>query len=180
MTECPTTAARLNALEERLLALEDERAIRQLIAVYGPLVDSGASAAAAQLWFEDGVYDIADTAIAQGHDAIAVLFDGSFHRELIANGAAHTLGPVHIVIDGLRAAATGYWNAPPRKVRRSRRTRDQTISITAVVSEIYLSSAKIADTSTGIARGRRHIRSIVGMRRRTFNRNRAEAKHDDA
>jgi hypothetical protein len=115
MTENLTIASRLDALEKRLRALEDERAIRQLIAAYGPLVDSGASAAAAALWEPDGVYDIANTGIAHGCDAIAALFDGPFHQDLIASGAAHTLGPAHIVIDGLRAVATGYsvvfaWN----------------------------------------------------------------------
>jgi hypothetical protein len=115
MTDKPTMTARLEAIEERLHALEDERAIRQLIAAYGPLVDSGASAAAAAIWQQDGVYDIANTGVAQGHEAIAALFDGTFHQNLIANGAAHTLGPAHIVIDGLRAVATCYsvvfaWN----------------------------------------------------------------------
>jgi hypothetical protein len=52
--------------------------------------------------------DIAGTGISQGHDAIAALFDGPFHQDLIANGAAHTLGPTQIVIEGLRAVATGY------------------------------------------------------------------------
>jgi hypothetical protein len=109
------TDTRLEALEARLRVLEDERAIRQLITAYGPLVDSGASAEAAALWEPDGVYDIANTSVAQGHAAIAALFDGAFHQHLIANGAAHTLGPAHIVIDGARAVATCYsvvfaWN----------------------------------------------------------------------
>jgi ketosteroid isomerase-like protein len=42
----------------RLRQLEDERDIARLIASYGPAVDAADSDAAANLWSEDGVYDI--------------------------------------------------------------------------------------------------------------------------
>jgi hypothetical protein len=50
---------RVAALEARTRRLEDHIEILNLLAVYGPAVDSGQSMAAAQLWDADGVYDVA-------------------------------------------------------------------------------------------------------------------------
>ncbi|MFE3029210.1 nuclear transport factor 2 family protein, partial [Nocardia tengchongensis] len=49
---------RLAALEARLLRVEDELAVTRLIASYGPLVDAGAAAEVAEMWTEDGEYDV--------------------------------------------------------------------------------------------------------------------------
>jgi ketosteroid isomerase-like protein len=95
-------------LAERLRILEDREAIRDLIAHYGPLADSGQSAAVAQLWCEDGVYAIGGMAEAIGHAAIAALIDGPTHRALMADGCAHVLGPVAIDIEGDQAIAWGH------------------------------------------------------------------------
>ena len=45
---------RLEALEARLTELEDCESIRNLIARYGPLADTGNAAAIAALWTEIG------------------------------------------------------------------------------------------------------------------------------
>ena len=45
---------RLDRLEARVQALEDELAIIRLVASYGPLVDAGEADAVAALWAEDG------------------------------------------------------------------------------------------------------------------------------
>ena len=48
---------RLGELERRLAAAEDRLALLQLVASYGPAVDSGSAAETARLWTENGVYD---------------------------------------------------------------------------------------------------------------------------
>jgi uncharacterized protein (TIGR02246 family) len=98
----------LATLAARLTALEDREAIRDLIAHYGPLADSGDAAALAALWARDGEYDVTGFAVAKGHAAIAALIDGPVHRALMADGCAHMLGPVAITLDGDRAVARGH------------------------------------------------------------------------
>jgi hypothetical protein len=53
-------------VEARLQALEDREAIRELIASYGPLADSGAADALSQLWVEDGRYAVGGMGEAKG------------------------------------------------------------------------------------------------------------------
>lgn len=92
----------------RLRALEDREAIRALVASYGPLADSGDAAGVAALWVEQGVYAVGGMVEATGRDAIAALIDGPVHRQLMAQGCAHLLGPVAIHLDGDRATACGH------------------------------------------------------------------------
>jgi hypothetical protein len=99
---------RFTVLEERLRKIEDELAIHRLIASYGPTVDSGQSHVAAALWTRDGVYDVGGMGAAAGTGAIAALFDGPAHQELIAGGAGHVLNQPHVQIDGDQAVAIGY------------------------------------------------------------------------
>lgn len=95
-------------LEARLQALEDREAIRELIARYGPLADSGDAAGVAALWAEDGSYGVHGFADAAGHAQIAALIDGPYHQQLMADGCAHVLGPVAITLDGDTATARGH------------------------------------------------------------------------
>ena len=94
--------------EARLRALEDREAIRALIASYGPLADSGDAAGVAALWVEDGVYAVGGMGEARGRAAIAALIDGPIHRQLMADGCAHVLGPVAVELDGDTAVARGH------------------------------------------------------------------------
>ena len=95
-------------LAARLRALEDREAIRELIARYGPLADAGAAEAIAALWAEDGSYGVGGMGEARGRRAIAGLIEGPTHRDLMAQGCAHLLGPVTIELDGDRATARGH------------------------------------------------------------------------
>jgi len=114
MAESESLEARLQAMEDRLRFLEDERAIRQLIASYGPAVDSGNTDAAVALWTDAGIYDyvtiIDDHTREQYLDPQGIhdMLEHSHHQRLIHEGAAHTLGPAHIEIDGDTAVATNY------------------------------------------------------------------------
>lgn len=98
----------LERIEARLAALEDREAIRELIARYGPLADSGNAEALAALWTEDGSYEVLGFAAAQGRAAIAALITGPVHQDLMAGGVAHVLGPVTIALDGDAAEARGH------------------------------------------------------------------------
>lgn len=91
--------------EARLRALEDREAVRDLIARYGPLADSGDAAAVAALWVSDGVYAVDRFPEAKGHAAIAALIEGPMHQQLMADGCAHVLGSPAITLSGDQATA---------------------------------------------------------------------------
>lgn len=98
----------IETLSARLRAIEDREAIRELVARYGPLADSGDAAGVAALWQEEGAYEVLGFAAARGRAEIAALIDSAEHRALMADGCAHLLGPLAIEIDGDRAAARGH------------------------------------------------------------------------
>jgi ketosteroid isomerase-like protein len=94
-------------LAERVRALEDELAIRRVIAAYGPAVDGGDAAAAAALWTKDAVYDM-DVGTLDGAEGIAEMVVGAGHQEIILGGSAHNIGPALVEITGDTAAAITY------------------------------------------------------------------------
>ncbi len=102
----PGVEVQLADLTARLGHLEDLLAITQLIAAYGPLVDSGAAEQTAALWTDDGVYDV-DTGRMDGAGAVTAMVDSQPHQRLIARGCAHLLAPPHVVVEGDRAIAVG-------------------------------------------------------------------------
>lgn len=92
-------------LVERLRALEDREAIRDLIARYGPLADSGQADAVAALFAEDGIYAVGGMGEAKGRAAIAALIEGPVHQSLMADGCAHILTSPAIELAGDHATA---------------------------------------------------------------------------
>jgi len=102
-----TTEDRLDALERRIAALEDELAIHRLIVTYGFAVDTGDADATAALFTEDGVYDVDTTLVMQGRDGVAAMVRGPRHQSLLPS-CAHTIGPAVVALDGDRAVATAY------------------------------------------------------------------------
>lgn len=92
-------------LAERLRALEDREAIRDLITRYGPLADSGDAAGVAALFAEHGVYAVGGMGEAHGHTAIAALIEGPVHHALMDDGCAHVLTAPIIELAGDRAVA---------------------------------------------------------------------------
>jgi ketosteroid isomerase-like protein len=98
------TEARLAALEERLDRVEDELAITRLVASYGPFVDGGNADAVADLWTEDGVYDV-DEGFMAGREQLAAMVRSRAHQGWIKDGCAHFLGPAHVTLHGDTAVA---------------------------------------------------------------------------
>jgi hypothetical protein len=100
--------ARVAQLEQRVRELEDHREITQLVARYGPAVDSGSAAATAELWAEDGAFDAVGAITMRGHDEIAGMVRSQGHQELIASGCGHVLTVPHVAIDDDEATGRSY------------------------------------------------------------------------
>jgi uncharacterized protein (TIGR02246 family) len=99
--------ARLTALEQRLTAAEDELAIHRLIVRYGLAVDLGDADAAADVFTEDGVYDV-DIGRMEGRGAVRDMVRGERHQSMVGS-CAHQLGPAVVELRGsARAVASGY------------------------------------------------------------------------
>ena len=100
--------ATVEALAARVRALEDQVEIMQLVAQYGPAVDSGSAQAAAALWTEDGTFDAVPSMRMRGRGDIAAMVGGDGHQGLIRNGCGHVLTVPHIVVDGDQATGRSY------------------------------------------------------------------------
>lgn len=113
----------INALQNRVQVLEDRAAITQLIATYGPAVDSNRLQDAAALWAEDGEYAVAGFGQHQGRQALQDLLAAPHHQQLVADGCAHILSAPHIALQGVRAVAVNYscvfrWNGQSYSAER--------------------------------------------------------------
>ena len=103
---------RVAELERRLRTAEDQLEILQLLNTYGPLVDSGESRAAADLWVEGGGYDFTSglsgaTRLSAPDDLVA-MYDGEGHMKLVNTGSSHLTATPRITVDGDSAEAVGY------------------------------------------------------------------------
>jgi uncharacterized protein (TIGR02246 family) len=101
----------LAALKARVRKLEDQAEIAQLVAQYGPSVDSGSAEATAQLWTQDGVFAVVGgehTFSMDGREQIAAMVNGAGHRNLIRNGCAHVLTVPHVEVRGDEASGRSY------------------------------------------------------------------------
>lgn len=107
MSEPQSDNQRIAALESRLRRVEDRMEIIQLIASYGPAVDSRSSEATAALWTGNGCYDYGGPPLV-GAKAVGDLVNLETHLGYVARGCAHVLGVPMITLDGDRAVATGY------------------------------------------------------------------------
>ncbi|MBX9640234.1 MAG: nuclear transport factor 2 family protein [Mycobacteriaceae bacterium] len=88
----------------RLRQLEDERDIARLIASYGPAVDAADPDAAANLWAEDGVYDI-DLMRMETRADVRAMVSSAAHRKMVEHGCSHFLGPAVVTVYGDDAVA---------------------------------------------------------------------------
>lgn len=103
---------RLLALEARLKVAEDHLAILNLLNSYGPLVDSGSSEPAADLWVEGGGYNfsggLSGGTRLEAPAALVSMYETEGHKGLVSTGVSHFTGTPKISIDGDTAKAVGY------------------------------------------------------------------------
>jgi hypothetical protein len=91
-------------LLRRLQRLEDEHEIARVIATYGPSVDCANADSAANLWAEDGTYDVEGWRM-NSRDDIHAMVSSQSQQDLVANGCCHFLGPCVITVSGDTAVA---------------------------------------------------------------------------
>jgi hypothetical protein len=108
MRETDELRAMVETLAARVRALEDQVEIMQLVAQYGPAVDSGSGSAAAALWTEDGIFDAVPHLRMRGRDDIIGMVGGDGHQSLLRGGCGHVLTVPHIVVDGDQATGRSY------------------------------------------------------------------------
>ena len=108
MSEIDELRAMVETLAARVHALEDQAEITQLVAQYGPAVDSGSGDAAAALWTKDGRFDAVPQLQMRGRGDIAAMVHGPGHQSLITNGCGHVLTVPHIEVDGDEATGRSY------------------------------------------------------------------------
>ena len=101
-------AQRIETLERRIKLLEDHLQITQLVAAYGPSVDSGSLTEAPELWEADGVYDVIGYRRMEGRAAIQDMLKDVGHQSAIHDGVGHILTAPHIEIDGDEATGRSY------------------------------------------------------------------------
>jgi hypothetical protein len=89
---------RIAALE-RVQALEDTVSICQLIATYGPAVDSECGSAVGGVWAEDSVYDAGGTRPYVGRASVADRVCGERHQRYVQAGCAHVLSMHQVAVD---------------------------------------------------------------------------------
>lgn len=93
-------------LEARLRALEDRAAIQDLIAGYGPAVDSADEHAVSAMWADGGTYQIDDDVLRM--PGVGALVRSAPHRGYLARGCAHFLSSPRIDLDGDTAVALNH------------------------------------------------------------------------
>jgi len=108
------------ALQARVQQLEDHLEITQLVAQYGPSVDSGSAEATADLWTQDGSFDAVGAITMHGHEQIAGMVRSQGHQDLILHGCGHVLTVPHVVVDGDEARGRSYalnirWDADEQR-----------------------------------------------------------------
>lgn len=93
-------------MEQRLQALEDREAIRQVICGYGYAVDGLNAQAVGACYVDDGVYAVGDIGNIAGRGTIEAITRDPGHLAFVAAGCAHMSTPPYIVLDGDDAVAT--------------------------------------------------------------------------
>jgi len=108
MNDIDELKATVEALAARVRRLEDQAEITQLVAQYGPSVDSGSPVATADLWTDDGTFEAVGAISMRCHDQIAAMVSGDGYQYLIRHGCGHVLTVPHVVIHGDTATGRSY------------------------------------------------------------------------
>lgn len=103
-----TTRTASASLEARLRHVEDQLAIYQVIAAYGPAIDACDHRQSFDLWTEDGVYDVGGLGVYEGRAGLTTMIDGPFHQDVVGGGSAHVGSLPYVIVEGDAAVATNY------------------------------------------------------------------------
>lgn len=98
---------RLQELEHRLRVVEDRASIADLIAQYGPIVDSGEGKHLRNLWSAEGTYRVGEEYVFTAEE-LSALTELSAHQEYLTRGCAHFLSAPTIEVRGDEAVAVNY------------------------------------------------------------------------
>jgi hypothetical protein len=98
---------RLDALTRRVQALEDERAVVDVLIRYGFAVDSDDADGTGALYTEGCSIEIDGRTDIRSRQDVAAMVRGRGHQSLLPN-CAHQMGPFSVRLDGDSATATGY------------------------------------------------------------------------
>jgi hypothetical protein len=113
-------AHRLDLLERRLGRLEDQQAIYQLLATYGPSADSGSDDVVLSLHIPEASYD-SGIEVFEGAQGVADMIASlPLHRQVMAEGSAHIMSLPIVHVDGDKATAVCHC-----ELRRYSRENDQ-------------------------------------------------------
>jgi hypothetical protein len=108
MSEVEELRSAVAALSSRVRELEDLIALGQLVARYGPAVDSASTAATVALWSEEGVFDIGGVGLWTGEEIGRMVVEGLEHQALVSNGVGHVLTAPLVIVDGDQARGWNY------------------------------------------------------------------------
>jgi uncharacterized protein (TIGR02246 family) len=97
----------MTSVEARLQLLEDERAIMQVLTVYGHAYDYGLEEEFADCWTDDAVLTYPDAPVLQGRPQIREFFRGHTHFPEARHH--HMVVDPRIQLDGDRAAVESYF-----------------------------------------------------------------------
>lgn len=107
----PDLEQRISALENEVRQLQAHRDIGQLIASYGPVVDTADNPERAQkvaaLWAIDGSYDVDGVGDMHGRTAIARCYEAN-HFDMVPEGCAHVMSLPVVTVNGDIATAISY------------------------------------------------------------------------
>ncbi|MGE0387358.1 MAG: nuclear transport factor 2 family protein [Gammaproteobacteria bacterium] len=106
------TAELIAQLTRRIQALEDERAVRDVITRYCFAVDSDDPDACESLYWGDCVVSIDDKVFYRGSQ-VRDIVTGPGHQSILPK-CSHVMAPFMVEVDGPRATATGYANVVVR------------------------------------------------------------------
>jgi len=95
------------ALKKRIMELEDEKQIRDVLHRYGPAVDSNDPEKTSLIYADDCQVDIDGTWFANGREETKTIVTNDVHQSILPN-CAHIMGPYVIRIEGEQATASGY------------------------------------------------------------------------
>ena len=101
---------RFARLEAEVRGLRDQLEIRDILARYGHTADLGRATEYAELWTEDGVYDLDDGWTMEGREALKAMIrdPNGLHKRDIENRSMHVPTNVTVKVDGDMATASAY------------------------------------------------------------------------